>query len=301
MLKKNIFNFFNKDLNKYKEKTPLMDFYLRFKKYKIAIPSVYTLIVMALLAIIIPEITPHKFDFVNWNLDSFPDAPSLETGHYLGSDASGRDLLARIFIGVRVSLLIGFSAAIIALCIGLMWGSISGYLGGRVDNIMMRFVDVLSSIPDLLLLIILTTIFGRSLLLMTVFIGCFSWLGLSRVVRGQTLSLKNKEFIEAAKSYSLPTYLIILKHIIPNLLGVISIFMVGLVPSAILFEAALSFLGLGLQEPNTSLGILLSEGAKYIETSSWLFLFPFVAFVIIEMALQFIGYAVRDALDKKSK
>ena len=223
----------------------------------------------------------------------------MESGHYFGTDSSGRDLLVRVAIGGRISLMVGVAAALVAVILGTLYGSLSGYLGGKVDSVMMRLLEILNSFPFMFFVILLVTFFGQNILLIFVAIGMVSWLDMARIVRGQTLSLKRKEFIEAAQVGGVSTGNIVIRHIVPNVLGVVVVYASLLVPSMILFESFLSFLGLGTQEPLSSWGALLSDGANSMEVSPWLLLFPAGFLVVTLFCFNFIGDGLRDALDPK--
>ena len=228
--------------------------------------------------------------------------PSIESGHYFGTDELGRDLFARTVQGTRVSLLVGIVGAAIAVVVGTLYGAVSGFSGGRTDQIMMRAVDILMSIPYMFVLILLLVMFGRSLWLLFLGIGLISWLDMARIVRGQTLTLKNREYIEAARATGVPGWRIILRHIVPNLLGVVAVYATLLIPLMILTESFMSFLGLGVQEPLTSWGALISEGAKTMNYGTlWQLLFPLFFFVITLFAFFFVGDGLRDALDPKDR
>jgi oligopeptide transport system permease protein len=218
-----------------------------------------------------------------------------------GTDANGRDLLARILIGIRISLAIGVLASFMALVLGVSYGAIAGYVGGRTDNLMMRVVDILYSLPFIFFVILLVVFFGRNFVLIFIAIGCTEWLDMARIVRGQTLSLKRQEFIQAAEALGVSNRGILARHIIPNTLGPVVVFVTLLVPKAILLESLLSFLGLGVQEPLTSLGLLISEGAANMRSAVWLLIYPAVTLVAILFALNFLGDGLRDALDPKDR
>ncbi len=219
----------------------------------------------------------------------------------MGTDQNGRDLLTRILIGGRVSLTIGILATLVALAIGVTYGAISGYMGGRVDNMMMRIVDVLYSLPFMFFVIMLVVFFGRNFVLMFIAVGAIEWLDMARIVRGQTLSLKRREFVEAAQAMGVRTPAIIRRHIVPNTLGPVVVYMTLMVPKVILLESFLSFLGLGVQEPLTSWGVLISEGAKNIQGASWLLIYPSLFLAVTLFCLNFIGDGLRDALDPKDR
>ncbi len=219
----------------------------------------------------------------------------------LGTDQNGRDLLTRILVGGRVSLTIGLLATFVALAIGVTYGAVAGYLGGRVDHVMMRVVDVLYSLPFMFFVIMLVVFFGRNFVLMFIAVGAIEWLDMARIVRGQTLSIKRQEFVEAAQAMGVSTPAIIRRHVIPNTLGPVVVFMTLMVPKVILLESFLSFLGLGVQEPLTSWGVLISEGAKNIQGASWLLIWPSLFLAITLFCLNFIGDGLRDALDPKDR
>ena len=219
----------------------------------------------------------------------------------MGTDSVGRDLMTRIFLGLRISLAIGFLAAFVALAIGIAYGAVAGYVGGRVDDAMMRFVDILYSLPFIFFVILLVVFFGRNLFLMFIAVGAVEWLDMARIVRGQTLSIKRQEYVEAARALGVRGPAIVRRHIVPNLLGPVIVYMTLLVPKVILLESFLSFLGLGVQEPLTSLGVLISEGARNIQGAPYLLIWPSLFLVLTLFALNFIGDGLRDALDPKDR
>lgn len=219
----------------------------------------------------------------------------------MGTDRNGRDLFARIMIGGQISLLVGILATFVSLVIGVVYGAVSGYVGGRVDNMMMRLVEILYSLPFMFFVIMLVVFFGRHFALIFIAIGAIQWLDMARIVRGQTLSIKRREYVEAANAMGLSTWAIIRRHVIPNTIGPVVVFVTVLVPQVILLESFLSFLGLGVQEPLTSWGTLIAEGAAAIQASPWLLNFPSIFFVVTLFALNFLGDGLRDALDPKDR
>lgn len=271
----------------------------RFFRNKAAVASLITLLLIVLFITFVPMFIPFSYEDTDWNMMGV--APDFTSGHYFGTDSSGRDLLVRVAIGGRISLMVGIAGALIAVFIGTIYGAISGYIGGKTDMIMMRFLEILSSFPFMFFVILLVTLFGKNILLIFVAIGMIAWLNLARIVRGQTLSLKNKEFIEAAVVCGVSRRQIIWRHIIPNVLGIVVVYASLEVPSLILFESFLSFLGLGTQEPMSSWGALLSDGAMQMETSPWLLIFPAFFLCLTLFCFNFIGDGLRDALDPKDK
>ncbi|SFN54576.1 oligopeptide ABC transporter permease OppC [Xenorhabdus japonica] len=271
----------------------------RFIHNKAAITSLCILFLITLFVILAPMLSQFAYDDTDWNMMTM--SPDFESKHYFGTDSSGRDLLVRIAIGGRISLMVGIAAALIAVLFGTLYGATSGYLGGKIDMVMMRLLEILNSFPFMFFVILLVTFFGQNILLIFVAIGMVSWLDMARIVRGQTLSLKRKEFIEAALVGGVSTRHIVLRHIVPNVLGVVVVYASLLVPSMILFESFLSFLGLGTQEPLSSWGALLSDGANSMEVAPWLLLFPAGFLVMTLFCFNFIGDGLRDALDPKDR
>jgi len=270
----------------------------RLFRNRAAVASMIMLALLVLCAIIGPFVTPYAYDEINKN-DVW--LPPLTGGHLIGSDSLGRDQLARLFTGLGVSLAIGAVATTVSLVIGVAWGATAGYLGGVVDEVMMRIVDVLYSLPYIFFVIILMVVFGSNFILLFVAIGAVEWLTMARIVRGQTLSLKQKEFIEAARAAGLTRKAIIARHIVPNLLGPVVVYVTLTIPGVILAESFLSFLGLGVQPPMASLGTLISNGAADMELAPWLLIFPSITMVVTLMCFNFIGDGLRDAIDPKDR
>ncbi|MFI4973502.1 MAG: ABC transporter permease [Caulobacterales bacterium] len=270
----------------------------RLLRNRMAVASMATLAVLVVAALIGPLLLPYTYDEINKN-DVW--LPPLVNGHLLGSDSLGRDQLARLLVGLRVSLSIGVVATTVSLVIGVLWGAAAGYLGGVVDEVMMRIVDVLYSLPFIFFVILLMVTFGSNIILIFVAIGAVEWLTMARIVRGQTLSLKHKEFIEAARAGGLSQGAIIARHIVPNLLGPVVVYVTLTIPGVILAESFLSFLGLGVQPPMASLGTLISNGAQDMELAPWLLIFPSITMVVTLMCFNFIGDGLRDAIDPKDR
>ena len=252
---------------------------------------------LVLLAALAPVLTPYDPIEVS-PIDSL-QAPTLK--HWLGTDDLGRDVLTRVLWGARVSLAVGLVATLVSLLIGVLYGATAGYLGGRIDTLMMRLVDVLYSLPFVFFVIILMVIFDRNFILLFVAIGAVEWLTMARIVRGQTLSIKQKEFIEAARAGGVSPLAIITRHVIPNVVGPVMVYVTLTVPGVILTESFLSFLGLGIQEPLTSWGVLISDGADQMETAPWMLLFPALFMAVTLFCFNFVGDGLRDALDPKDR
>jgi len=270
---------------------------IRFMRNKAAMVSLVILIMITLSVILVPIFAEFAFDDTDWY--ALHQAPSAE--HLFGTDSLGRDLFVRTFIGGRISMMVGVLGALVAVIIGTVYGATSGFIGGKVDRMMMRFLEILYSIPFMFLVIVLVTFFGRNIVLIFVAIGAIAWLDMARIVRGQTLSLRNKEFIEAAHVCGVSNWNIIRRHIIPNVLGIVAVYSTLLVPSMILTESFLSFLGLGVQEPMTSWGALLQEGAQTMEVAIWQLSFPAAFMVVTLFCFNYIGDGLRDALDPKDR
>ncbi|HSV04077.1 MAG TPA: ABC transporter permease subunit [Phenylobacterium sp.] len=270
----------------------------RLFRHRAAVAGMAALSLLVLAAVIGPMLIPFSYDQIN-KADTW--VGPLQHGHLLGADALGRDLLARLLIGLRVSLAIGLVATLVSLLIGVAWGAVAGYAGGRLDEAMMRMVDVLYSLPFIFFVILLMVAFGSNILLIFVAIGAVEWLTMSRIVRGQTLALKQKEFVEAARAAGLGRGAIIARHIVPNLLGPVVVYVTLTIPAVILAESFLSFLGLGVQPPMASLGTLIAGGAQDMELAPWLLVFPSLTMVVTLMSFNFIGDGLRDAIDPKDR
>jgi len=270
----------------------------RLMRNKAAVAGMIVLALLVVAAVVGPYFAPYHYDAINKN-DVW--AEPLVNGHLLGADSLGRDLLARLLMGLRVSLAIGLVATGVSLVIGVTWGAIAGFVGGRLDEVMMRVVDVLYSLPFIFFVILLMVTFGSNIILIFVAIGAVEWLTMSRIVRGQTLALKHKEFVEAARAAGLKRGAIIFRHIVPNLLGPVVVYVTLTIPAVILAESFLSFLGLGVQPPMASLGTLINNGAQDMELAWWLLVFPSATMVVTLMCFNFIGDGLRDALDPKDR
>jgi len=267
---------------------------------KAAVASMVILAIITSLAVLAPLLSPWAFDDPDWGYD-FPGPPNAENHHWFGTDGNGRDLFVRTLYGARISLLVGVLATTVSLFIGVSYGATAGFIGGRVDNLMMRIVDIMYSLPFMFFVILLMVFFGRNIFLIFIALGAVEWLTMARIVRGQTLSIKKKEFIEAAHAVGVSNLTIIFRHIIPNVLGPVIVYMTLTIPQVILTESFLSFLGLGVQEPLTSWGVLISEGAKQMESAPWMLVFPAVFLAITLFCFNFIGDGLRDALDPKDR
>lgn len=269
------------------------DAWLRLKKNRAAVAGGVVLITMVILALLTPLIAPYSYEAQNLDLGASPPSAA----HWLGTDIFGRDLLTQILYGGRISLAVGFIATAVALVIGVTWGAVAGYVGGRVDAAMMRFVDILYALPFMIFIILLMVVFGRNILLLFLAIGAVEWLTMARIMRTQVQALRQQEFVEAAISLGLSPSAIIFKHIVPNAIGPIIVYTTLTIPSVMLLEAFLSFLGLGIQPPQTSWGLLISYGAETMEEYPWLLIFPGLALTITLFSLNFLGDGLRDALD----
>ena len=276
-----------------------VDAWHRLLKNRASLAALVVLVGMVVMVIFGPMISQWDHEIPDWDHYSIP--PSLETDHWFGTDALGRDLYVRTMVGGRISLLVGLVATLVSLVIGVSYGAVAGYFGGRLDNLMMRAVDVIYALPFLFLVIVLMVVFGRNIFLIFVAIGAINWLDMARIVRGQTMSLKNKDFMEAARASGATERQVILRHVVPNLLGVVVVYVTLTIPQVILVESFLSFLGLGVQEPLTSWGALVNEGAQDLETAPWSLLFPAGFLAVTLFAFNFLGDGLRDALDPKDR
>ena len=280
-------------------RSPWVDARIRFLRNRAALVSLVLLALITLLCVAGPWVLPHSYE--DTDFEQMGIAPTWVAWHLFGTDELGRDLLVRTLIGGRISLVVGLLATIVSVTLGIVWGAIAGFIGGRVDSLMMRVVDMLYAIPYLLIAILMVTIFGREFYLVVLTISAFSWMDMARVVRGQTLSIKSKEYVEAARAIGVPTWRIIFQHVVPNLLGIVVIYTSITVPGVILTESVLSFLGLGVQEPMTSWGVLIHDGANVMAATPWMILFPGAALSITLYCANFIGDGMRDALDPKDR
>jgi oligopeptide transport system permease protein len=280
------------------------DAWARLRQNPAAMVSLFILGFLCVLAAFGPMLWVHSVE------EQFRDrvlgAPTLEGMHWFGTDAQGRDQVARILFGLRMSILVGIVTTLVAMIIGVLWGAIAGFVGGVVDQVMMRIVDVIYTVPFIFFVILLVTVIKTespitNILLIFVAIGAVEWLTMARIVRGQTLSLRRKEFIEAAEASGVTSWDIVTRHIVPNVLGPVIVYATLLVPTVILTESTLSFLGLGVQEPLTSLGVLISRGAEEMEIAWWLIAFPAATMTLLLLSLNFLGDGLRDALDPKDR
>ena len=251
------------------------------------------------LALIGPLLSPH--DYLQTNFDNLLQSPSIGDFHFFGTDDLGRDLFVRSMLGVQITILVAIVASVVSLFVGVAYGATAGYLGGRIDAVMMRFVDTLYALPFIFFVILLMVAFERNFLLIFVAIGAVNWLDMARIVRGQTLSLREREFVEAARLTGVSAARIVFRHIAPNLLGVVIVYVTLTIPQAILVESFLSFLGLGIQEPQTSLGALVDAGVNQMEGASWMLLIPAALLAVILLCFNFFGDAMRDAFDVRDE
>ncbi|KGE03114.1 ABC transporter permease [Pseudohaliea rubra] len=269
------------------------DAWVRLRRNRLAVFGLVVMATLIVLALLTPWIAPYAYDAQDLDLGATPPSAA----HWLGTDVFGRDMLTQILYGGRISLAVGFVATAVALLIGVTWGAIAGYAGGKVDAVMMRLVDILYALPFMIFIVLLMVVFGRNVLLLFLAIGAVEWLTMARIMRGQVQSLRQQEFVEAAISIGLPTTTIIRRHLVPNALGPIIVYTTLTIPQVMLLEAFLSFLGLGIQPPQTSWGLLISYGAETMEEYPWLLIFPGAALTLTLFSLNFLGDGLRDALD----
>lgn len=271
------------------------DAWRRLKRNRLAIFGLCVLVFVTLVALLTPWIAPYSYEAQDLNLGPVP--PSAD--HWFGTDVFGRDMLTRMMYGGRISLAVGFLATAVSLIIGMFWGTVSGYSAGRVDSAMMRIVDILYALPFIIFVILLMVVFGRNLFLLFMAIGAVEWLTMARIVRGQVLNIRKQEFIEAAIMTGISRWRIITRHVIPNVLGPVIVYTTLTIPAVMLLEAFLSFLGLGVQPPMSSWGLLISYGVETMEEYPWLLIFPGMMLSVTLFALNFLGDGLRDALDPK--
>jgi len=272
------------------------DAFDRLKKNKLAVISGIILIALIVLAIFAPWIAPHSYSYQNLELGAV--GPS--STYWLGTDTLGRDQFSRILYGARVSLLVGFVATAVALVIGVSWGIVAGFFGGKIDSTMMRIVDILYGLPFIIFIVLLMVIFGRNIWLLFLAIGAVEWLTMARIVRGQVLTVKNQEFVLSAQALGVRNLSLFFRHILPNILGTIAVYATLTIPQVMLLEAFLSFLGLGVQPPMSSWGTLIRYGVESMEEYPWMLIFPGLIFTITLFCLNFFGDGLRDAIDPRS-
>jgi oligopeptide transport system permease protein len=279
------------------------DAWRRLRKNRLALIGGLFVIFIVLASligpIIIKALTGYTYDFIPQRELARAMPPSWK--HPMGTDPQGRDILARVLVGGRISLAVGLISTLVSIVIGVTYGAIAGYVGGRLDNLMMRFVDILFAIPYMILVIVLLSLFNKSLFLLFAALGAVSWLTMARIVRGQILSLKHREFIEAARAIGLPSWKIIFRHLIPNTLSPVIVYATLTIPSIILQEAFLSYLGLGVQAPLSSWGTLAAEGAQNMAIFPWMIIFPGITMALTLLSLNFVGDGLRDALDPQMR
>jgi oligopeptide transport system permease protein len=272
------------------------DAWFRLRRNHMAVAGAIILAVIAVACVFGPWISGYGYEEQDLVLGAAPPSAA----HWLGTDTFGRDLLTRLLYGGRISLMVGLIATFVALLIGVTWGAVAGYVGGRLDAVMMRIVDILYALPFMIFVVLLTVVFGRSMLLLFLAIGAVEWLTMARIIRGQVQALKHQEFVEAAVSLGLPQRTILMRHLIPNAVGPLIVYTTLTIPAVMLLEAFISFLGLGVQPPQSSWGSLISEGVETMEEYPWLLIFPGIALSLTLFALNFLGDGLRDALDVRS-
>ena len=273
-----------------------LDAWIKLRKNRMALFGFTVMLILCVVSLLTPWIAPYSYEGQNLMLGATPPSAA----HWLGTDIFGRDMLTRIMYGGRVSLMVGFIATAVALVIGILWGSIAGFVGGRVDAVMMRIVDIMYALPFMIFIVLLMVVFGRNILLLFIAIGAVEWLTMARIVRSQVMALRKQEFVEAAYSMGLSRWAIIRRHIIPNTLGPVIVYTTLTIPSVMLLEAFLSFLGLGIQPPQSSWGLLINYGVETMEEYPWLLIFPGITLSLTLFALNFLGDGLRDALDPRA-
>ena len=275
------------------------DAWRRLSANRAAMTSLGVLVSITLAVIIGPWLT--SYDYFSQDYDAIWQAPSLATGHWFGTDQVGRDLFARTLTGGRISLMVGIVTTLVSLVIGVTYGAVAGFIGGKTDSLMMRAVDILYSLPFMFFVILLVVFFGRNLFLLFAAIGAVSWLDMARIVRGQTLAIKSQPYIEAARMAGAGTVRIISRHVVPNLAGIVVVYVTLTIPQVMLFESFLSYLGLGVQPPATSWGALINDGTGEMSVAPWLVLIPSIFLAVTLFCFNFIGDGLRDALDPKDR
>ena len=267
----------------------------RLRGSRAALGAASAIAILVALAILGPHLNPNRYDAIDWSCIAMP--PGLEHAHWWGTDALGRDLFVRTLLGTRISLAVGLLATLVSLLVGIGYGAVAGYAGGGVDHLMMRVIEILSGLPLIFFVILLTVVFGRSEYLLFAAIGAIGCLTMARIVRGQTMAIREREFIEAATAAGAGPVRILVRHVVPNVIGPVIVYATLMVPQIILFESFLSFLGLGIQEPQASLGTLIASGAAEMESAPWMLLIPSAVLAILLISFHVLGDALRDALD----
>ncbi len=267
----------------------------RLRGSRAALGAASAIAILVALAILGPHLNPNRYDAIDWSCIAMP--PGLEHAHWWGTDPLGRDLFVRTLLGTRISLAVGLLATLVSLLVGIGYGAVAGYAGGGVDHLMMRVIEILSGLPLIFFVILLTVVFGRSEYLLFAAIGAIGWLTMARIVRGQTMAIREREFIEAATAAGAGPVRILVRHVVPNVIGPVIVYATLMVPQIILFESFLSFLGLGIQEPQASLGTLIASGAAEMESAPWMLLIPSAVLAILLISFHVLGDALRDALD----
>ncbi len=267
----------------------------RLRGSRAALGAASAIAILVALAILGPHLNPNRYDAIDWSCIAMP--PGLEHAHWWGTDPLGRDLFVRTLLGTRISLAVGLLATLVSLLVGIGYGAVAGYAGGGVDHLMMRVIEILSGLPLIFFVILLTVVFGRSEYLLFAAIGAIGWLTMARIVRGQTMAIREREFIEGATAAGAGPVRILVRHVVPNVIGPVIVYATLMVPQIILFESFLSFLGLGIQEPQASLGTLIASGAAEMESAPWMLLIPSAVLAILLISFHVLGDALRDALD----